>query len=79
VRTLAPIYSPDLDLNAQESGELRINGVATARYCSPATVPAHLPVPTNGTLLNLTVRNVGSFNYDEGGFPDPLRVAAGCQ
>lgn len=79
VRTVAPIYSPDMNANVQDSGELRINGAATVRYYSAATVPPHLPAPTNGTLLNMTVRNVGTFNYDVGGFPDPLRTAANCQ
>jgi len=26
----------------------------------------------------LTVRNVGTFNYDEGIFPRPLEIAAAC-
>lgn len=78
VRTVTPVFTPEMNVNVIDSGELRINGVATARYYSAATVPPNLPVPANGTLLNMTVRNVGTFNYDQNAFPSPLLAAAAC-
>ena len=78
-RTVKPLFTPDMNAgHLQDSGEIRINGVATARYYSASTTPPHLPAPTNGMLISLAVRDVGTFNYDEGGFPSPLVVAATC-
>jgi hypothetical protein len=80
VRTRTPLNIPSLDRsNLQDAGELSVNGVVTARYYSTATIPAELPAPVNGMLLNMAVRDVGTFNYDEGNFPDPMRAAANCQ
>jgi hypothetical protein len=78
VRTRSPFTIPNLDANVQDSGELAINGAATYRAYSAATVPPGLPVPT-ASLLSMSVRNVGTFNYEIGQFPDQTRIASNCQ
>jgi hypothetical protein len=35
-----------------------------ARFFSAENVPGELPVPANGMLVHLDVKNVGSFDYD---------------
>lgn len=64
VRTVTPLSTDEANSGVRYSGELRINGVATARYFSAATVPPNLPPPTNGMLINMDVRGLGTFNYD---------------
>jgi hypothetical protein len=80
LRTRSPFTIPSLDNSGlTDSGELAINnGAAVFNTYSAATAPVGMPAPT-GTLLVMNVRNVGSFNYDTGLFPDPVRVASGCQ
>ena len=79
VKTRAPFVIPNLDnYGVMDSGELGINnGAATYRAYSAATVPPELP-PTSLTLLSMTVRDVGTFNYDYGLAPDPVRDASQC-
>jgi hypothetical protein len=55
-------YSLDTTATFQ-SGELVVNG-AVARFYSATNTPPGLPAPVNGMLLNLRVRDVGTFNYD---------------
>ena len=63
VKTRVPLsYSLDTTATFQ-SGELVVNG-AVARFYSATNTPPGLPVPVNGMLLNLRVRDVGTFNYD---------------
>jgi len=80
VRTKSPFMIQSLDDSGlTDSGELSINnGAATFRTYSAATLPHGLP-PTTQTLLSMTVRGVGTFNYDEGLFPNPVNVAANCR
>ena len=76
-RTVSPLYVPNMDdMNTVQSGEVRVNGAATARYFSVATVPPNLPPPSNGTLVSMDVRSLGTFNYD--GLMG-LHTAANCQ
>jgi hypothetical protein len=63
VKTRVPL-SYSLDTTATfASGEMVVNG-AVARFYSATNTPPSLPVPVNGMLLNLRVRDVGTFNYD---------------
>ena len=79
VRTVTPIFTPDMNsLNVIDSGE-----TSDQRRCDRTLLlggngsPA-ASRPRHGTLLNLTVRNVGTFNYDQNAFPSPLQAAAAC-
>ena len=63
IKTRVPMsYSLDTPSTIQ-SGELFVNG-AVARFYSATNTPPGLPVPVNGMLVNLRVRDVGTFNYD---------------
>ncbi|MBB6093875.1 hypothetical protein HNQ60_002756 [Povalibacter uvarum] len=62
-RTRTPLIR-NADLSVYDAGELVVNDSVTARFHSAGTVPADLPAPVNGMLLNLRVKNVGTFNYD---------------
>ncbi len=62
-RTRSPLTGP-FGFSTHDGGELIINGSTSVRYFSAATVPAHLPVPARDMLVNINVRNVGSFNFD---------------
>lgn len=62
-QTVAPLVSQGWS-NLYASGELRVNGVSTARYYSAATVPPWLPAPSENMLINVTTAAVGSFNYE---------------
>jgi len=80
LRTKSPFTIPSLDdSGTTDSGELAINGgAATFKTYSATTVPPGLPIPTRG-LLSMNVRSVGTFNYDQAAFPEPVRVASQCQ
>jgi hypothetical protein len=62
-KTRTPLVR-NADLVAYEAGDLIVNDSVNARFYSAATVPADLPTPVNGMLLNMRVKNVGTFNYD---------------
>jgi hypothetical protein len=63
-RTRAPLAGNLFGPGALESGNMLINGTTTASFYSAANVPPTLPVPQNGMLAAIDVRNLGSFNYD---------------
>ncbi len=77
-RTRAPMKH---DLNAWNQfgmGELLINESTRARFYSAENAPPTLPAPVNGMLLNLDVKNVGTFNYDAPSANDAVRPIARC-
>jgi hypothetical protein len=77
VKTRVPLsYSLDTTQTI-ESGELVVNG-AVARFYSAANTPPGLPVPVNGMLLNLRVRDVGTFNYDAATWLSALSPVGFC-
>jgi hypothetical protein len=77
VKTRVPLsYSLDTPSTLQ-SGELVVNG-AVARFYSATNTPPGLPVPVNGMLLNLRVRDVGTFNYDATDWFSALRPVGQC-
>jgi len=80
LRTNSPFTIPSLDDSGiTDSGELVMNGgAATFKPYSAATVPPGIPTGPRG-VLSMNVRNIGTFNYDRAAFPDPVRVASGCQ
>jgi hypothetical protein len=77
VKTRVPLsYSLDTTQTIQ-SGELVVNG-AVARFYSATNTPPGLPVPVNGMLLNLRVRDVGTFNYDAATWLSALSPVGQC-
>ena len=77
VKTRVPLsYSLDAPQTFQ-SGELVVNG-AVAKFYSAENTPPGLPVPVNGMLLNLRVRDVGTFNYDAGSWFLALSPVGAC-
>jgi hypothetical protein len=77
VKTRVPlVYSLDTTATFQ-SGELVVNG-AVARFYSAPNTPPGLPAPVNGMLLNLRVRDVGTFNYDATDWFSALRPVGQC-
>lgn len=44
--------------------QIGINGSVVASFYSNLNTPPDLPVPVNGMLLSMRVRNIGTFNYD---------------
>jgi hypothetical protein len=77
VKTRVPLFY-SLDTTATfQSGELVVNG-AVARFYSATNTPPGLPAPVNGMLLNLRVRDVGTFNYDATDWFSALRPVGQC-
>jgi hypothetical protein len=77
VKTRVPLFY-SLDTTATfQSGELVVNG-AVARFYSATNTPPGLPVPVNGMLLNLRVRDVGTFNYDADSWFSALSPVGQC-
>lgn len=62
-RTREPLVR-SLETGLLERGDLAVNGDVVARFYSAATVPPQLPVPSNGMLVNMRVKDLGTFNYD---------------
>jgi hypothetical protein len=62
-RTHAPVVT-DLNTGSFVSGMLGVNGSVVANFYSAANTAPSLPTPVNGMLLNMRVRDVGTFNYD---------------
>lgn len=77
-RTRAPLVK-QLITGAYESGELAVNASAVASFYSSANTPPGLPVPVNGMLLSLQVRDVGTFNYDVATWYDALVPVGQCR
>jgi hypothetical protein len=63
--TAAPLHNSLNNWKQYSSGDLSINGAVRATFFTAATVPATLPVPSQGELVQLDVKNLGSFNYDD--------------
>ena len=63
IKTPVPLFSSLDSPWTYQSGEMVVNA-AVAKFYSAANTPPGLPVPANGMLLNLRVRDVGTFNYD---------------
>jgi hypothetical protein len=77
VKTRVPLsYGLDTTQTV-ESGELVVNG-AVAKFYSALNTPPGLPVPVNGMLLNLRVRDVGTFNYDAATWLSALSPVGQC-
>jgi len=77
VKTRVPLFY-SLDTTATfQSGELVVNG-AVARFYAATNTPPGLPVPVNGMLLNLRVRDVGTFNYDADNWFSALSPVGQC-
>jgi hypothetical protein len=49
-----------------------------AKFYSAENTPPGLPVPVNGMLLNLRVRDVGTFNYDAADWFQALSPVGVC-
>lgn len=62
-----------------ESGELVVNDSVVASFYSNANTPPTLPTPVNGMLLNMQVRDVGTFNYDVASWYDALHPVGQCR
>jgi hypothetical protein len=56
-----------------------VNGSVVANFYSAANTPPSLPTPVNGMLLNMRVRDVGTFNYDVQSWFDVAFNVASCQ
>lgn len=67
-----------LDTQAITSGTLGVNRSVVAKFYSAANVPPGLPTPVNGMLLNMRVRDVGTFNYDVANWFEALRPVGQC-
>jgi hypothetical protein len=76
-KTRVPLTGNLFGSGALESGSVVINSSTTASFFSAANVPPALPVPHNGMLAVVDVRNLGSFNYDVGS-PFQLGNMAQC-
>jgi hypothetical protein len=77
-RTHTPIVT-DLNTGSFLSGKLGVNGSVLANFYSAANTPPSLPTPVNGMLLNMRVRDVGTFNYDVQSWFDVAFNVARCQ
>lgn len=62
-----------------ESGELVVNDSVVATFYSNANTPPSLPTPVNGMLLNMQVRDVGTFNYDVASWYNALHPVGQCR
>lgn len=76
-RTREPLVS-SLATGQLESGNLTVNGDVVARFFFAATVPPQLPMPVNGMLVNMRVKNVGTFNYDAASAHEALYPIGQC-
>lgn len=77
IKTRVPLFGSLDNPSALQSGELVVNG-AVAKFYSAANTPPGLPVPVNGMLLNLRVRDVGTFNYDAANWFSALSPVGQC-
>lgn len=77
-KTRVPLLNP-LDTQMFASGELVVNGDVVTKFYSAANTPPGLPIPVNGMLINMKVRNVGTFNYDTDNWFTALTPVGACQ
>jgi hypothetical protein len=75
-RTRAPLRGPAFDV-VFTSGELAVNNSSTLFY-SAASVPSSQPVPSQGYMVRLDVRNTGPVYYDTASQFDTLRHVGEC-
>ena len=78
-RTRVPMFSSLEDPTRLESGDLVVNGSVVARFYSAANTPPSLATPVNGMLVNMRVRDVGTFNYDAANWFEALQPTGQCQ
>ena len=76
-RTHAPVVT-DFATGSM-SGKLGVNGSVIANFYSAANTPPSLPTPVNGMLLNMRVRDVGTFNYDVPSWFTVANAVAQCR
>ncbi len=77
-KTRSPMKQELNGWNRFGAGELLINESTRARFFGAENTPPELPAPVNGMLLNLDVKNVGTFNYDAPSANDAVRPIARC-
>jgi hypothetical protein len=77
MKTRAPLFYSLDSPSTFQGGELVVNG-AVAEFYSAENTPPGLPVPVNGMLLNLRVRDVGTFNYDAADWFQALSPVGVC-
>lgn len=77
-KTRVPLFR-SLFGQALESGEIAINGSVIASFYSSANTPPGLPAPSNGMLLSVKVRDVGTFNYDVASWYDAVVPTSQCR
>jgi hypothetical protein len=77
MKTRAPLFYSLDSPSTFQGGELVVNG-AVAKFYSAENTPPGLPVPVNGMLLNLRVRDVGTFNYDAADWFQALSPVGVC-
>ncbi len=76
--TAAPLHNSLNNWEQYSSGDLSINGAVRATFFTAATVPATLPVPSQGELVHLDVKKLGSFNYDDVSAMQAVHGVAHC-
>lgn len=77
-KTRVPLLIP-LDTAMFASGELVVNGDVVTKFYSAQNTPPGVPIPVNGMLINMKVRNVGTFNYDTDNWFTALNPVGACQ
>jgi hypothetical protein len=75
-RTRAPLKGPAFDVT-YDSGEIQVNG-SKAVFYSAASAPPSQPIPSQGYMLRLDVRDTGPVYYDTAGQFDTLRQVGEC-
>jgi len=71
--------SRHLGTGLHDSGEIGINGSVVASFYSNLNTPPALPIPVNGMLLSMRVRDVGTFNYDVANWFDAVWPVGQCR
>lgn len=75
-RTRAPLAGAAFS-GAYDSGEIAVNG-SSALFYSAANVPASQPIPSQGYMVRLDVRNAGPVYHDTASQQDTLREVGEC-
>jgi hypothetical protein len=76
-KTRTPLVG-NADTVIYDAGELVANGAATVKFYSATNVPPGLPAPVNGQMVNMQVRDVGTFDYDVNS-PIVLQTVGQCR
>jgi len=76
-RTRAPLAGPAFD-STYTSGEVLVNG-SSASFYSAASVPPSQPVPSQGYMVRLDLRNAGPVYHDTASQQDALRQIGECR